>query len=98
MVVRRRPPVHCARDFGACLLAHKISKPARELAFICLWKSAVEHVGDDEPQHMIAKEFQPLVAGGAISSRESRNMREGALKQIFVGKFVADRAFKRRSV
>src|SRR5690348_14576017 len=96
--LERRTEIHRSRDFGASLLAHKIGKSARELAFIGLWKSAVEHIGDHEAQHMIAKKFEPLIAGGPISSGEGGNMRQGALKQILVGKFVADRAFERCSV
>ena len=47
---------------------------------------------------MIAEKLQPLIACRAVASRQRGNMRERALEQILIGKFVADPAFERRPV
>ena len=110
MVVRRRPPacdselpslstgpkIHVAGDVGAGFLAHQIGEPARQFAFVGLGEGAVEHVGDDQPEHVVAEKFQPLVACGAIvrAASKRRNMRERALQQRLIGEFIADPLFQ----
>ena len=59
-----------------------------------LRKSAVQHVGDDEAEHVIAEKFQPLIAGRAIAARQRGNVRERAFEQVLVGKFIADPALR----
>ena len=63
--LERGPKIHRARHLGAGFLAHQIGEPARQLAFVGLRESAIEHVGNDQAEHMVAEEFQPLIAVGA---------------------------------
>ena len=86
MVVRRRPPaffseqpslsagpeIHGARHLRAGLLAHQIGEPARQLALVGAWEGAVEHVGDDQAEHVVAEEFQALIAVGAVAAGRAR--------------------------
>src|SRR6267154_3115847 len=48
------------RDLCAAFLAHEIGEPLRHLALVRARKGPVEHVGHDQPQHVIAEEFQTL--------------------------------------
>ena len=54
-------------DLGAGLLAHQIGEPARQLALVGLGKGAEQHVGNDQAEHVVAEEFQPLIAAGAVA-------------------------------
>ncbi len=42
--------------------AHEIGEPLRQLALVRIRIGAKQHVGDDEAEHVVAEEFQPLVA------------------------------------
>src|SRR4051812_45342437 len=52
---------------GAALLAHEIGQPLRQLALIGIGKGAVQHVGDHEPEHVVAEEFETLIAVAALA-------------------------------
>src|SRR4029450_10813087 len=93
-----RPEIHRARDFGAGLLAHQVGQAPRELSFIGPREGAIEHVGDDEAKHVIAEEFEPLIARRALASGQRGNMSERSFEQVLIGKLVADPAFERRPV
>ena len=54
-------------DVGAALLAHEIGQALGQFALVGLRKGAIQHVGDDQPEHMVAEEFQALVAVGAVA-------------------------------
>ena len=64
--LERGAEIHARADIGAGFLAHQIGEPARQLAFVRLREGAIEHVGNHQAQHMIAEEFQPLIAVGAV--------------------------------
>src|SRR5579871_4944527 len=44
------------RDVSAALLPHEFSKALRQLALVGIGEAAIEHVGDDQPEHVIAEE------------------------------------------
>ena len=54
-----------SRHVGAALPAHEIGEPPRQFALVGLRKGAKQHVGDDQPEHMVAEKFEPLVAVAA---------------------------------
>ena len=62
------PEVHRTRNLGAGLFANQIGKASRQLALIRLREGAVQHVGYHQTKNVIAKEFQPLIAGSAIAA------------------------------
>ena len=65
-----------ARDLGAGFLAHQIGKPSRQLALLRLRKRREQHVGDREPEHVVAQKFEPLVAAGAALPLERGDVRQ----------------------
>ena len=82
----RRAEVDRARDIGAGLAPHQVGKPPRQLALVALRKGAIEHVGDDETEHMVAEKFQPLVAAAApLLGRSRRNVGQRAVEDRLVG-------------
>ncbi len=81
--------------FGAGFLAHQIGEPARQLAFVGLGESAIEHVGNHQTEHVVAEEFEPLVAAGAIArALERRDVGQCALQHVGLDEAIADAAFK----
>src|SRR5438552_3481234 len=87
------------RDVGAAFLAHEIGEPFRQFALVGPWIGAIQHVGDDQPEHVIAEEFQPLIAVGAMAGRrlQGGDMGKGGRQQRGVRKFVADASLDRGS-
>ena len=79
---QRRAEIDRARDVGAGFLAHQIGEPARQFALVGLGKGAKQHVGDDKPEHVVAEEFEPLIAAGAVAAGERRDVRQRAVEQI----------------
>ena len=49
------------RHFRAALAAHEIGQTARQFPLFGCGKSSVEHIGDDETEHAVAEEFEPLI-------------------------------------
>ena len=93
--LERRAEIHGARHLRAGLLAHQIGEPARQLALVGAREGAIEHVGDDQAEHVVAKEFQALIAGAAIAAGQGGNVGERAVKQGLVGELVADPLLER---
>src|SRR5437016_8588727 len=87
------------RDVGAAFLAHEIGEPFRQFALVSPRIGAIQHVGDDQPEHVIAEEFQPLIAVGAMAGRrlQGGDMGKGGRQQRGVRKFVADASLDRGS-
>ena len=48
-----------------------------------------------KPEHVVAEEFEPLIAAGAAAAGQRRDMRQRALEQIAVLEAVADGLFQR---
>ena len=94
---QRRAKIDRARHVGAGLAAHEIGEPPRQFALVGLGKGAKQHVGDDQPEHVVAEKFEPLIAVGAAAAGERRDVGERALEQIAVLEPVADGLFQRRS-
>ena len=106
--VRRRPPefasespslhrgaeIDRARHVGAGLAPHQIGEPARQLALVRLGKGAKQHVGDGEAEHVVAEEFEALIAAAAARAGERRDVRQRAVEQRLVGEAVADPLFE----
>src|SRR5206468_8343626 len=71
------------RDIGTGFLAHEICEPARQLAFVRAREVAEQHVGDDEAEHVVTQEFEPLVARPAAltHSRQRRHVGQRLLEQ-----------------
>ena len=62
-----------------------------------LRKGAEQHVGDDEAEHMVAEEFEPLIAAGAIARPGQRgDMRQRLLEQRGILEVVADALLEAR--
>src|ERR1700716_2720505 len=81
---------------GATFLAHEFGQPFRQFAFVSTREGAIKHVGHDQPEHVIAEEFETLVTVTALARRFQRgNVGEGGGEQRSVGKFVPDPRFDR---
>ncbi len=97
--LERGPEIHRARNLRAGFLAHQIGQPARQFALVRLRKGAIEHVGNDQAEHMVAEKFQALVAVGAGgAARQRGNMRDRAFQQRLIGEFIADPVLERGPV
>ncbi len=48
-------------NLGAGLGAHEVIEPARKLALARLGKGVGQELGDGEPQHAVAEEFETLI-------------------------------------
>jgi hypothetical protein len=55
------------RNIGAGLTPHQISESFGQFALVGLRKCPIEHVRDDQTEHMIAEKFEPLIAVGAAA-------------------------------
>src|SRR5712671_3546173 len=85
------------RHIRAALLAREIGKPLRQFAFIGVREGAIQHVGHDQPEHMVAKKFHTLVTVTTLARRFQRgDVREGRGQQAGIGKFVPDALLDRR--
>src|SRR6185369_7615091 len=86
-------------DVGAAFLAHEIGEPFRQFALVGPRIGPIQHIGDDQPEHVIAEEFQPLIAVGAMAGRglQGGDMGKGGRQQRGIGKFVADASLDRGS-
>src|SRR6185295_5144258 len=83
-----------ARDIGAGVAAHQVREAPREIAFVPFGKRAIEHVGNDETEHVVAQEFQPLIAAAAALTRRGRDVGERAVEIRLVGEDVTDPSFE----
>ena len=92
--------VHVFRDRGAGFLAHQIGQPLRQFAFVGLGEVAIQHVGNDETEHVVAEKLEPLIARDPVlrPARQRRDMGERPLEQRLVGKAVANPRFEPRAV
>src|ERR1700736_174364 len=52
---------------SAALLAHEIGKPLRQFALVGVRKGAIQHIGDAQPEYVIAQEFETLIAVAALA-------------------------------
>src|SRR5580704_10674683 len=85
-----------ARHVGARFLAYQIGQPARQFTLVGFREGAKQHVGNYQAEHVVAEEFQPLVAAGAVATAlERRNMRERAVEQSCILEAIADALLKR---
>ena len=84
-----------AGDLGAGFLAHQIGEPARQLAFVGFGIGAVQHVGNHQAEHVVAEEFEALIAAGAVArALERRNMGQRAFEHCGIGEPIADAIFE----
>src|SRR5258706_2039378 len=84
------------RHVGAALPAHELAKALRQFALVGIREGAIQHVGYDQPEHVIAEEFETLVTVTALARGFQRgDVREGRRKQGRVGKFVPDPRLER---
>ena len=77
------------------LRGEQIGEPPRQFALVGLGKGAKQHVGDDQPEHVVAQELEPLIAVGAAAAGDRRDVGERAVEQIAVLEAVADGLFQR---
>src|SRR5258708_29975075 len=74
------------RHVSAALLAHEFGEPLRQFAFVGIGEGAIQHVGHDQPEHMIAEEFETLVTVAALAPGFQRgNVREGGRRHAGTG-------------
>src|SRR5690348_5438300 len=55
------------RHIGTAFLAHEIGKPLRQFTFVGPRIGAIQHVGNDKSEHVVAEKLQALVAVGAVA-------------------------------
>ena len=85
------------RDVGAAFLAHEIGQTFRQFALVGIRKRAIQHVGHDQPEHVVAEKFEALVALGAVArGLERGHMRERGGQQRGIAELVADARLDRR--
>src|SRR5205085_11766713 len=49
------------------------------------------HLGDDEPEHVVAEELEPLIAAGAVlAARQGRDMGQRAIEQRRIAEGITD--------
>ena len=63
-----RADVPFVGDRGAGLAAHQLGEPHRQFAFARLREALVEHIGDDDAEHAVAEELEPLIGLGAVGA------------------------------
>src|ERR1700682_1620053 len=55
------------RHIRAGFLAHEIGETLRQFALVGVREGAIQHVGHDQPEHMIAEKFEALVTVTALA-------------------------------
>src|SRR4051794_6708427 len=91
----RAAEINRARHIRARFLAHEVSEAPRHLALVSLRKRAKQHVGYDEPEHMVSKELQALIAAGTIARAGQRgDVGQRLLEQRRILEAVADAIFE----
>src|ERR1700687_1347364 len=79
------------RHVGATLLAHEVGEPLRQFAFVGVREGAVQHVGHDQPEDVVAEEFETLITVTALAGGfQGGDVGEGGGQQGGIGKFVPD--------
>ena len=78
---QRGAEIDHARHIGAGFAPHQIGKPPRQFAFLGLRKGREQHFRHRKPEHMVAQEFQPLIAADAALPFQCGNMRQRAFEQ-----------------
>src|SRR5882724_9213812 len=85
------------RDLSAALLAHEIGEALRHLALVRVREGAIEHVGHDQSEHVIAEEFQALIAFASFArGLERRDVGDGRHQQIGIGEIMPDARLDRQ--
>ncbi len=79
-------------DVGAALLAHEVGEPLRQFALVGLRERPEQHVRDDQAEHVVAEEFQPLVAVSTVAAGglQRGDMGERGGQQRGIGERIAD--------
>src|ERR1700737_3840713 len=79
------------RHVGATLLAHEVGEPLRQFAFVSAREGAVQHVGHDQPEDVVAEEFETLITVTALARGfQGGDVGEGGGQQRGIGKFGPD--------
>src|SRR5579871_293796 len=82
---------------GTAFLAYEIGETFGQFALVGVRKRAIEHIGDDQPEHVIAEEFQALVAlASLVRGFERRHVGDGRDQQAGIGELMPDARLDRR--
>src|SRR5579859_942708 len=54
-------------NIRTALFAHEVGEPLRQLPLVGKWKGAIQHVGNDQSQNVVAEEFESLVTIAALA-------------------------------
>ena len=75
------------RDLWLAILAHEIGEPFRQFALVGPRIGPIQHVRDDQSEHVVAEEFQPLIAVGAMTGGglQRGDMRKRGRQQRGIG-------------
>ncbi len=86
---------HRLGDLGAGLAAHEPRQAARQLALRALGKALDQHVGDDEAEHPVAEELEPLIGLRLLAraSGDRARMGQSAVQEFGIGEVVSELLF-----
>ena len=93
---QRRTEVELLRDLGQRLGAHDRGAQLRQLALGHLGVVLVDVVGDDEAEHGVTEELEPLVRVLDAVLRAVRTMGQGAVEEGVIGEFPTERDLQPR--
>ncbi len=82
------------RHLGAGLVADQRGQPLRQLALVRLGEGFDQHLGDDQRQHPVAEELEPLVAGRGAELAALAWV-SAVIEQLAVGEAVAEARLER---
>ena len=81
-----------ARDLGAGLLAHQRLEARASSPSAASGKAREQHLGDDQAEHAVAEELQPLVvpARAAMPAATALEWVSAVVEQVAVGEAMAE--------
>ena len=83
-------------DCGAGLAADQSREAAGQVALVGLRKGIIQPVGDGEPEHAVAEEFEPLVA--AAAARRLADMGQRTRQKRGIGEGMPDPRLQQRQI
>ena len=85
-----RAKIERESDRGTSFLAHKIGQTLRQLALLRLREFTEQKIGDDEPEHVIAEKFEPLIADLVFAATDGADVGQCLGQQALILETMPD--------
>ena len=77
-----------ARHFGTRHAGHQHDEALRQLPFAFLRELRAQPIGNDQAEHAVAEEFEPLIARSALAAMGQRAAKQGNVARLMAERVV----------